>query len=552
MDPAPSPASHRDDPSPEISREAFHSQLFRTLTALDSWHRFRLRLFLEGIFIGLLGGLSVSLFRFLLEEADSFRRRMYADCLVPALHRADPLPLLEWIFLLTVIGYGLYRMAKYAPLSGGSGIPQVKGVILGVMKMKWFRILWVKILGGALAIGAGLSLGREGPSIQIGAVTAEGFSRALGRTRLEERFLITGGAGAGLAAAFNAPLAGMIFALEELHRNFSGAVLLPTMASAVTATLVTRFFFGPSTSFHFGTLAPLPASCLIDAVLLSAAAGFLGILFNGGLLRTGKFYGLPLFKNQYGKILFALGCAVMLGFTLPEVLGGGNRLVDELARRPYSLSFLLLLLAGKYLFTLISYGCGVPGGFFLPLLVLGSLLGASFGTLLVSLGLLDPLYIPNMIIIGMAALFASSVRSPITGTVLILEMTGDFHHLMVLALASALAYITAELLRGEPIYDALLKRSLAASPDEESEREKNIIVVTVGSGSRLENRPISDIPAMHRTVLVEIKRSGTALIPDPDTRLRAGDFLYFLSESRNAAALKEMGCEQVPKDRIRW
>lgn len=139
-------------------------------------------------------------------------------------------------------------------MASGSGIPQVKGVILGFFKMKWFRILWVKITAGALGIGAGLSLGREGPSIQIGAVAAQGLSRLMGRTRMEERYLITSGASAGLAAAFNAPLAGTMFALEELHRNFSGAVLLPTMASAISATIVSQFFFGSATSFPFLSL----------------------------------------------------------------------------------------------------------------------------------------------------------------------------------------------------------------------------------------------------------------------------------------------------------
>ena len=99
--------------------------------------------------------------------------------------------------------------------------------------MRWLRILWVKLVGGIVGIGLGLSLGREGPSIQIGAVTAQGLSRAFGRTRMEERYLITAGASAGLAAAFNAPLAGVMFALEELHRNFSGVVLAPSMAAAL-------------------------------------------------------------------------------------------------------------------------------------------------------------------------------------------------------------------------------------------------------------------------------------------------------------------------------
>lgn len=533
------------------SKSSSARQLMQTCLALDHWHQFRLRLFLEGIFVGIAGGLSISLFRYLLNESETLRLYIYDTFLLPALQKVDWLPLLGYALCLLFISGLLYAMGRYAPMASGSGIPQVKGVILGLMKMQWLRILWVKILAGAIGIGAGLSLGREGPSIQIGAVAGQGFSRLLGRTRMEERYLITSGASAGLAAAFNAPLAGMMFALEELHRNFSGAVLLPTMTSAVTATIVTRFFFGDDTSFHFGHLVPLPAVYLPCVALVAIFCGLAGIFFNYGLLHVHWIYRPRIFKNQWMKILFALAWAGILGFLLPQVLGGGNRLVDALAIYAYPLSFLLLLLGGKFIFTLISYGCGTPGGFFLPLLVIGALLGATAANLLVSAGLLPALYTPTIIIIGMVSLFAASVRSPITGTLLILEMTGDFNHLMALALASALAYITAELLKGQPIYDALLQKSLIANPDKACEEEKNIIEVPVGSGSLLENHTIQDIPMIQQSVIVEIKRQGKTMIPTPDTRLRAGDFLYILSLSRNAASLKKLGEEQTPKAHVK-
>ena len=304
------------------SGSSLNRQLFETYMALDNWHQFRLRLFIEGIFVGIAGGLSISLFRFLLNESEDLRIYLYYTCLIPALRRDDLLPLLSYTLLLLAIGGAIYAMCRYAPMAGGSGIPQVKGVILGLMKMKWLRILWVKILAGAIGIGAGLSLGREGPSIQIGAVAGQGLSRMLGRTRMEERYLITSGASAGLAAAFNAPLAGMMFALEELHRNFSGAVLLPTMTSAITATIVTRCFFGNGTSFHFVDLVPLPAQYLWYVALIALICGLAGIIFNYGLLHIGAFYHPKVFRNQASKIIFALLCAGVLGFLLPQVLGG--------------------------------------------------------------------------------------------------------------------------------------------------------------------------------------------------------------------------------------
>lgn len=536
----------------ESSSQSMSRQLFETYVALDNWHTFRLRLFIEGIFVGIFGGLCISLFRFLLGEAEALRIYAYNAFLIPAVAKENFIPLCLWAAALVVTGFFLYRMCLYAPMAGGSGIPQVKGVILGLYKMKWFRILWVKIIAGALGIGAGLSLGREGPSIQIGAVAGQGLSRLLGRTRMEERYLITSGASAGLAAAFNAPLAGMMFALEELHRNFSGAVLLPTMTSAITATIVTHFFFGRSTSFHFLNLVPMPAEHLGLVVLIAISAGFAGIIFNYGLLHTSSFYNLPFFKNQYVKILFALFSACFLGFFLPQVLGGGNTLVDQLAAGRFtSLSFLVLLLIGKYVFTLISYGCGVPGGFFLPLLVVGALLGSVEAHVLVSLELINEVYTPNIIIIGMVSLFAASVRSPITGTLLILEMTGDFGHLMALALGSAVAYITAELLKGEPIYDALLKKSLSAKPDRACEEERNIVEVPIGSGSLLEGKKIRDVPRMKQTIIIDLKRHGESVIPDPDIRLQADDFLYILTASKNAAALKRLGEEPAPVKRGR-
>ena len=423
----------------------------------------------------------------------------------------------------------------------------MKGVILGFFKMKWFRILWVKITAGALGIGAGLSLGREGPSIQIGAVAAQGLSRLMGRTRMEERYLITSGASAGLAAAFNAPLAGTMFALEELHRNFSGAVLLPTMASAISATIVSQFFFGSATSFSFPLLVHLPSEYLWCVALIAVSCGFAGIVFNYGLLHMDAFYGFPVFRNQYMKIMFALFAATILAFTLPDVLGGGNFLVDSLAKARYSFRFLAALLLAKFLFHPHQLRLRRSRRFFLPLLVIGALIGSLEGELLISAGILSALYLPNIIIIAMVAFFAASIRAPITGTLLILEMTGDFHHLTALALASAVAYVTAELLKGQPIYDSLLKKSLSNGSTPVSDEERNILEVPVGSGSILENRTVEEIPRLSHTVLVNIKRQGTDMIPDPDTKLLSGDFLYFLTESRHTEEIHHLCEAQIPK-----
>ena len=517
-------------------------QIGSTYRSLNHWNSFQFKLFWEGIVVGIFSGLVVSLFRFLLSKAEDFRIALYAQLTqLPVAYTAG------WFAVLLAIGGILYWLTRHEPMAGGSGIPQVKGVSLGLMRMNWFRVLWVKLTAGVIGLGAGLSLGREGPSIQLGAVTAQGVSRFLGRTRMEERYLITSGASAGLAAAFNAPLAGVMFSLEELHRNFSAVVLLPAMTAAMTSTFVSQLLFGRALTFNFRSIPRIPLDIhILYAILVAVIAGLCGVIFNYGLLNIHRFYSLPVFKNLYMKITFALLCAGILGFILPQVLGGGNRLVDELATKSFPLQLLFALLIGKFIFTLVSYGTGVPGGFFLPMLVLGALTGSICAWFLTASQLMLPSHGANIIIIAMAAFFSASVRAPITGTVLICEMTGSFYHLMILGMASAIAYIVAQLCGSQPIYEALLLRSLNSHSTPEPntvKRERNIIEVPVSSGSQIENKKVQDIPWPEHTLLVDVKRGSEQLIPDANTVIRAGDFLYVLAETENAEEVQSLGSD---------
>ncbi len=513
-------------------------QVMNTYKSISNWHGFRLRLFAEGILTGLFAGAVICLFRWGLELAEEARLLLYAY-----LKQADPTYTAGWFAALLVIGFALYKLTQYEPVAAGSGIPQVKGALLGLIKMNWLRIIWVKMLAGVIGIGAGLSLGREGPSIQLGAVAAQGVSRMLGRTRMEERYLMTSGSSAGLAAAFNAPLAGVIFALEELHRNFSIMVLLPSMAAAMTATILSRFLFGRESVFEIPYLRPLPVTFDYYAIVILVAlvTGLAGVIFNKGLLNIGRFYGLPLFKTQYHKICFALLCAGILGFYLPEVLGGGNNLINHLAKTPVSLQMLLLLLVGKLLFTLVSYGCGLPGGFFLPMLVIGALSGGICANVLIALGLIEPVYAANIIVIAMAALFSSSVRAPITGTVLIMEMTSSYQQLLSLAIAAMVAFVVAELCHSKPIYEELLTRMLNSAPPAPATLEqRNVVEIAVNSGSAIAGKMIKDIKWPERTLLVDVKRGEEQITPSGDTRLMPGDFIYVLTANEHIEEVQRM------------
>ena len=423
--------------------------------------RFSLRLLLEGLAVGLGAGISISVFRYLLAGSEILRPVIYHN-LREALADGQWQWLALYILSFIIIAYLLKLIVAREPMCTGSGIPQIKGILQGDMSMGWFSVLWSKIIGGVLAIGAGMSLGREGPSVQIGACVGQGISQTSRRTRFESRILMTAGAGAGLAAAFNAPLAGVIFGLEEMQKTISPALLLTGITASITAATVTEVVFGMSPVFSMGYLLPLPLNLFDVLVAAGVVIGLLGRLFNIALaysLDTYSRLGLSGMK----KPLVPLALAGILGFVLPEILGGGNLLVDSLVVTDYTIGFLCLLFVGKFLFTMICFGSGVPGGIFLPMLVLGAAGGAVLAKLLVLAGLLPAMYYADIIVFGMAAYFSSVVKSPVTGSILILEMTGSFQHMLALLVVSLTAYVISDLTGGRPVYDELLDRALGKS-----------------------------------------------------------------------------------------
>jgi len=512
----------------------------KTYKNLNNWQSFRLKLVLEGLLVGVLSGSLVGFFRYALNFVDKQRTFIYQAWL-----ETGPVwYLLLWIALILAIGAILAALVKYEPMSAGSGIPQVKGNILGIYKTTWWRIVLTKLTGGILGIGAGLSLGREGPSIQLGAMIAQGISRFLGRTRMEERYLITSGAGAGLAAAFNAPLAGVIFTMEELHKNFSAVVLMPSLAAALTSAVVSHIFFGRNTIFSFPELSRVPIRIIPALVVLGICLGVLGAFFNYCLANASKFYELPFFKSNFMRISFALLVAVCLGFYLPQVLGGGNNLVDSLVTHNFPIKILLLFLVGKFIFTMLSYGANVPGGFFLPMLVIGALAGNVLADIFIQLGILQAALRMHVIIFAMAGFFAASVRAPITGILLIMEMTGSFWHLVPLSLVALFAYIAAELCHSKPIYDTLLDKALAKDKEDARKMVKkttrNIIERAVESGTVIEGKFIKDIAWPAGVLVVDVKRGDKDIIPRGDTRLLAGDYLYILTSAIQEEAVSKV------------
>lgn len=520
-------------------------QMLQVYDNLRNWHTFRVRLFLEGILVGIATGLVISLFRFLLMRGNALRLKFYAF-VQAGLTEQDFVPMFLLFATLLVMAGVSTALVRWEPMASGSGIAQCKGVILGIIHMRWLRLLVAKMVASVLSICGGLSLGSEDPSIHMGAVTGQGVGRLLGRNKMETRYLITAGAGSGLAAALNVPLAGVLFALEELHRNVSGAVLLPAMAASLTATVVSRSFFGRHTILSFYGVPALPLRYIPYVMLVAAVVALIGLLFNYGILHIHKFYQMPLFKGTYSRIAFAFVLAGMIGFNFPELQSSGGAYINFLAQHRPAVQALVGVLAGKFIFTIISRGSGSPGGFLLPMMAIGAIAGATASQLLIGWGLLPVEYGSNIIVISIVAMMASSVRVPITGAVLVMEMTGSYEHIMTLIIAAAVAFITAEILGGSPIYDSLLEKIVAERKPQSKVQDSFIVEVPVRSGSTLENSMVKAVKWPPKTLLVNIKRGGQNLIPTGDTVLVASDYIYVLTDNNHSAQVMKLGEEILP------
>ena len=411
---------------------------------------------LKGLLIGLIAGLTAVGFRLSLEYAEKLRNTFIA---FSRSHEFYYWPSPALLFGLSIAMVVLIT-TKFAPDAGGSGIPHLKGYLEGHFPLRAWRILIVKFIGGVIGMGSGLALGREGPTVQMGAAIAKIFGDFIAPNRVERKILISAGAGAGLAAAFNAPLAGVFFVMEELQNSFNRLVLVTAFVACVTADIVCRLIVGHLPVFHI-TISSYPQLSMFPFfILLGLFLGFLGLLFNKVLLAASDYFQrFTLFK----KIQLAFGIGIgfgLLGLMLPEALGTGADLTEKVLRNSVAPPQLLMYFILRFMLTMVSYSTGAPGGIFAPLLLLGALTGSFFGFIVLVIYPNAAFDFSVWVVLGMAGYFSAIVRAPITGTILILEMTGAYDLLLPLMIVSIISYSIPEYFKDKPVYEALLKMDL--------------------------------------------------------------------------------------------
>ena len=421
---------------------------------------------------------------------------------------------------------------RISPDAAGSGIPHIKAVLMHVRPLHSMRVLFVKFFGGLLAAFPGMSLGREGPTIQMGAACANAIAKVFRVSQRSRIPLIAAGGGAGLAAAFNAPLAGFIFVLEELRRELSTSTYLSAFVACVSSVLVTRFLVGQDPSFSVPIISTIPLRAFVGVLFVGLICGLVGVAFNrltmsGFAIRDKK--RIPRWLAAGVAGIVSIACLMLL----PAAAGPGNWVVKSLLEQNISIDSVPLVLIFKLLLTVICFSSGVPGGIFAPLLVLGALSGTSMYLFLPTY-LTSDLSIAAASAIGMAAILASSIRAPLTGIILIVEMTEEYHLLYPLLLASFAAYVVAELLHNKPIYESLLERDLHHRGQTEL-TSHGIVEIFVEPNSRMDGRSIRALSFPSETLITLIDRGNETLLANGTTKLLAGDMLTIFIGS-NAAA----------------
>jgi CIC family chloride channel protein len=348
-------------------------------------------------------------------------------------------------------------VSRFSPNAAGSGIPYVEKILRGPGEPDHSRVLSVKFFGGLLALSAGMVLGREGPMVQMGAVIGERVGRLFKKIDNVWKPLMAAGAGAGVGSAFNAPLGGTLFILEEVLRKITPVGFVLAATAAVSAAFVQRGIFGMGLDFQMEDAAAGPISNLWLYLIFGAVLGALGVFYNRILL------GLvspksPLMKISAPRRAFGIGIVVgLVAWFLPNDAGGGDPLTQEVLEGYGSVGLLLAIALARFLMGPLSYAAGTPGGLFAPVVALGALLGGASGMVLNSIA---PDLVPSptaFAVAGMSAFFTASIRAPLTGIVICLEMTGCFDLFLPMLATCAGAYLVATLLRSEPIYDALAK-----------------------------------------------------------------------------------------------
>ena len=504
----------------------------RRLRALSEYG---INLVVLSIFTGLFAGTVVTLYNILTAIAEEKSAQLYT--LVAENPVFVPLLFIGLFAGALVIG----TATRFIPMIRGSGVPQIEGAARGLLRFKWYVVMCSMFAASLACVFMGLPAGSEGPSLQIGGCAGDGVACMLRRSLMVRRLQIAAGSAAGLAAAFNAPVTGLSFAMEEAFRSFSAQVFTCSAISvlvAVTVRNLVRSALGFSVGFTFTTFefaAPEPMTYLWTAIA-AVCAGLLGVAFYYLMLLCRRGFSRVTFLKGAGKYMIPFMIAGAFGLISAYAMGGGHDFIESLGslhegglERIFGISVaatLAIVVLMRFISTILAVGCGMPYGIFVPVLATGAGLGAllceGFRGAGMSASAAD-----YIIIITMAAYFTTVVRAPVTGIIMIFEFTGEFGFLLPALLGVCIGYIIGEVFRTQSVFEKCLDL-IVEDQHVQTGAVKRRVVLEVEEGSYAEGRAVRSVLWPAGGMVTEVvSSSGERFVPDGKTVLSAGDRIAF-------------------------
>lgn len=420
-----------------------------------SWVSDRTRILFFFLLTGVFVGACISLFRIAIPIVLNFVKRGIE------FGKTGSLEFIIFIVLYLVFGAIIGKITLFEPMIAGSGIPVVFGILDHNFKISWLKVLLAKFVAGTMAVGSGLTLGREGPSVQLGAAIGQGVFELSGEKEEDKKYFIAGGAGAGIAAAFNAPLTGILFSVEEVLKRANRKIFLSSGLIVFAAIITSNLILGLHPALH-----NLPKFHSRDLefypmyILLGVCCGLSGILFNT-LMIKGKNFNKRIKLPIMIKYLIPFLVTGLILFYDSSLIGSGEELIFLPVEGNVALGKVGYYYVAKLLLLALAFSSGLPGGSLVTLLVLGSLVGNIFGLTAQAFGLASNELIIILSVLAMCGHFSAIVRSPLTGIILIFEISGgSFDYLLPLGIVSYTAFFVADYFGIKPLYDSLLELML--------------------------------------------------------------------------------------------
>lgn len=509
-----------------------------------------------GLLTGVLTGVVVTFFNIAADIISEYSGELYVYI------RENPafIPLL---FVVLVAGAFLLSVAMYfVPMIRGNGVPQAEGASRGMLRMKWYKVLPAMAASSLLVMFMGVTAGAEGPSMLIGAMTSDGAGTLLRRPDMERRLYISAGASAGVAVASNAPITGVLFALEEAHRRFTPPLVITTFASVIGAVVTRNLLrdalkLSTGAAFHDFKVVDLPINAYMYVVLAAVVCAFLGIAIYKLSSLSGRLFSKLTAMRGFVKVLIPLLFAGAVGLISVFATGGGHSLIEALGTDGDAkemtlggifgaplLATLAILIVLRVISLCLNIGAQLPAGIFVPIIALGACVGAFMAQLCIMMGM-DKAYADAIVLICMATIFASTVKAPLTAIVMVIEFTWQFTLLIPVIIGVLIGYFVSELFRHKPLYDLILEWML-----DEDGHSIHQFTAKVRRGSHADGREIRDIIWPGDVTVVLLEREGKDVVPSSETELESGDILHIKAQTSDKRVVED-DIAQIVGDRPR-